>query len=166
MSGREIREKIKAIAGNQGTAFFTAEVVKVDGSTCTVEYAGSKLTGVKMFSIGAEGEFLIKPATGSMVTVADLSGGLKRDLCLLKIDKVEQMKLEHDGLVFDIDGKAGKIEISSKGVSLTGLLTSLADILKTLKVAVAAPNAPSGTITPDTLALVNKFETDLKRLLK
>ena len=76
------------------------------------------------------------------------------------------MKLEHDGLVFDIDGKAGKIEISSKGVSLTGLLTSLADILKTLKVAVAAPNAPSGTITPDTLALVNKFETDLKRLLK
>ena len=75
MSGREIREKIKAIAGNQGTAFFTAEVVKVDGSTCTVEYAGSKLTGVKMFSIGAEGEFLIKPATGSMVTVADLSGG-------------------------------------------------------------------------------------------
>lgn len=166
MSAREIREKIKAIAGSQGMTLFTAEVVKVDGPICTVEYAGAKLTGVKIFSIGAEGKFLIKPVTGSMVTVADLSGGLKRDLCLLKIDAIEQMKIEHDGLVFGIDGKAGKFEISSKGVSLTGLLTSLADILKTLKVAVLAPNAPSSTITPDTLTLVEKFETDLKRLLK
>ncbi|GAB1403036.1 hypothetical protein MASR1M74_02140 [Lentimicrobium sp.] len=166
MSAREIREKIKAIAGEQASVVFTAEVVMVDGASCTVDYGGRRFTGVKLFSIGPEGKFIIKPAPGSMVTVADLSAGLRRDLCLLKIDKIEQLKIEHEGLVFDIDGKAGKFEISSKGVSLTGLLTSLADILKTLKVAVLAPNAPSSTITPDTLTLVNKFETDLNRLLK
>lgn len=166
MSAREIREKIKDIAGNQGMTLFTAEVLKVEGATCTVEYAETQLSGVKLFSIAAEGEFLLKPAIGSMVTVADLSGGLKRDLCLVKIDKIEQIKLAHNGLVFDIDAKNEKFEISIQGVSLKSLFTDLTFIMKSLKVMVLAPNAPSGTVTLDTLNLINSFEMDFKRLLK
>lgn len=166
MSVREIRERIKDIAGVQGSPFFTAQVVKVEGSTCTIEYAGTKLTGVKLFSIGDGGKFIIKPLAGSMVTVADLSAGLRRDLCLIKIDQVEQMKLENENIVFDIDGRSGKFEIRSGNLSLAKLLLSLADIIKGLKVGVLSPNAPSGPIAPDSLALLNKFETDLKQLLK
>ncbi len=166
MSAREIREKIKAIAGEQASVVFTAEVVMVDGASCTVDYGGRRFTGVKLFSIGPEGKFLIKPAPGSMVTVADLSAGLRRDLCLLKIDKIEQLKIEHEGLVFDLDGRAGKMELSSNGVSLSGLFSQLARIIKGLKVSVLSPNAPSGSPTPDTIALVQAFETDLNRLLK
>lgn len=162
----EIREKIKAIAGSPGVVMFTAEVTAVRDSFCTVEYGGNKYNDVMLFSVGQQGKFLLKPAIGSMVTVADLSGGLKRDLCLLRIDKLERLRIEHNGLIFEIDGQAAKIDMSNKTVSLSSIFEKLAEILKTLKVSVLSPNAPSGTITPDTIALVNSFEMEFKSLLK
>ncbi|MCK9452867.1 MAG: hypothetical protein M0Q90_14325 [Bacteroidales bacterium] len=162
----EIREKIQAIAGNQGVVMFTAEVVDVDDTFCTIDYGGNKYGGVMLFSIGQQGKFLLKPAIGSMVTVADLSAGLKRDLCLVRIDKLERFKIEHNGLVFEIDGESAKIDMSHNGVSLSTIFEKLAEILKTLKVAVLTPNSPSGAITPDTLALVTGFEMAFKSLLK
>lgn len=167
MSGREIREKIEAIAGGTNNSIiFTAEVVKVNGDSCSIQYGEMELSGVKLFSIGAAGNFLIKPAIGTMVTVADLSGGNKRDMVIIKIDKVEQLKFEHNKLVFDLDGKASKIEISSKQVSLLSLFDELINIIKNLKVNVLAPNSPSATVTPDVLLLLEKFESSIKQLLK
>ncbi len=162
----EIREKIQAIAGNQGVVMFTAEVKEVGDIYCTIEYGGNRYTDVMLFSIGQQGKFLLKPAIGSMVTVADLSAGAKRDLCILRIDKLERFRIEHNGLVFEIDGQSAKIDMSHDGVSLSSIFEKLTEILKTLKVSVLAPNTPSGTITPDTLALVNSFETSFKSLLK
>ncbi|KAF0203156.1 MAG: hypothetical protein FD170_1428, partial [Bacteroidetes bacterium] len=145
---------------------FTAEVVSVTDVDCTVKLADLEITGVKLFSIGAEGKNTIKPAKGSMVTVLDLSNGKLRDLCLVKVDEPEFIKFDLDGLVLELDAMTGKADISSGRVSLKSLFESLATILTSLKVAVLAPNAPSGTITPDTLTLVNKFKTDFKALLK
>jgi hypothetical protein len=42
----------------------------------------------------------------------------------------------------------------------------LANILNNLKVGVVSLGAPSGTITPDVLILVNQFSTRINSLLK
>lgn len=167
MKGSEIKEIIRDISGcTKNPVVFTAEVVKVSGNTCSIQYGEMELSGVKLFSIGDAGNFLIKPAVGTMVTVADLSGGNKRDMVIIKIDKVEQLKFEHNKLVFDLDGKSSKIEISSKQVSLLSLFDELINIIKNLKVNVLAPNSPSATVTPDVLLLLEKFESSIKQLLK
>ncbi|PKP46814.1 MAG: hypothetical protein CVT94_13450 [Bacteroidetes bacterium HGW-Bacteroidetes-11] len=165
-NAREIREALIKIIGAPDASAFTAEVVSSTDTDCTVKLADLEISGVKLFSIGAPGKNTIKPAKGSMVTVLDLSNGKLRDLVLIKVDEPEFMKFDLDGLVLELNAKTGKIDVSSGRVSLKGLFDSLATILTTLKVAVLAPNAPSGTITPDTLTLVNKFKTDFKALLK
>lgn len=167
MSGsREIREAIQRIVGVPDASAFTAEVVSVSDTDCTVTLSGLEISGVKLFSIGAQGKNTIKPAKGSMVTVLDLSNGKLRDLCLVKVDQPELIKFDLDGLVMELDAKTGKLDVSSSGVSLKSLFNSLAEIIQGLKVGVLAPNAISGPVSPDTILLVNKFKTDFNTLLK
>ena len=163
---REIREAIQRIVGVPDASAFTAEVVSVTDVDCTVKLADLEITGVKLFSIGAEGKNTIKPAKGSMVTVLDLSNGKLRDLCLVKVDEPEFIKFDLGGLVLELDAITGKVDISSAGISLKGLLEAMATIIEGLKVGVLSPNSISGPVSPDTLLLVNKFKLDLNTLLK
>ena len=101
-----------------------------------------------------------------MVTVLDLSNGKLRDLCLVKVDEPEFIKFDLDGLVLELDATTGKVDISSAGISLKGLLEAMATIIEGLKVGVLSPNSISGPISPDTLLLINKFKLDLNTLLK
>jgi len=162
---KEIREAIKSIVGEYPEGIFTAEVISSTETECDIQYGDTKFTGVSLFS-SDDGKLLIKPAKKSMVTVADLSGGKFRDLAIIKVDKAELIRFEHEGLKFEFDGDSKKFELATNGANLKDILESIATILKSLKVAVLAPNAPSGTITPDTLTLVEKFESDIKMLLK
>ncbi len=170
MSGRakEIREAIQWISssGNTPSAIFVAEVISSTDQDCKVRVGDMELTGVNLLSVVSEGDLLIKPAPGSMVTVIDFSRGAFRDLCVVKVDRPELIRFGHQSLAFELDGKSGKVEVSGNGVSLRSLFESLSGLIKGLKVAVLAPNAPSGTITPDTLALVTEFEMKFKQLLK
>lgn len=165
---REIREAIQRISsgGNVPSAFFIAEVVSATDKDCTVRVGDLVLTGVNLLSVVSDGDLIIKPAAGSMVTVIDFSQGQFRDLCVIKIDRPEIIRYSHQSLIFELNGSTGKLEVSGNGISLRDLFESLAGLIKSLKVAVLAPNAPSGTITPDTLTLVTKFETQFKQLLK
>lgn len=165
---KEIREAIQRIStgGNVPSAIFVAEVVSSTDKDCKVRIGDLELTGVNLLSVISDGDLLIKPASGSMVTVIDFTQGQLRDLCVIKIDKPELIKYTHKSLSFELDGKTGKLDVTGNGVSLLSLFESLSNIIKSLKVAVLAPNAPSGTITPDTLTLVTQFETRFKQLLK
>lgn len=165
-SEREIREAIQKIAGAQGASAFTAEVVSVTDTDCTVKLSDLEISGVKLFSIGVEGKNTIKPAKGTMVTVLDLSNGKLRDLVLVKVDEPELIRFDLDGLVMELDATTGKIDVSSGGISLKSLLNSIATIIQGLKVGVLAPNSISGPVSPDTIALVNKFKADFNTLLK
>lgn len=165
---KEIREAIQRISsgGNVPTAIFVAQVVSATDKDCKIRIGDLVVTGVNLLSIVSDGDLVIKPAPGSMVTVVDFSQGELRDLCVIKVDKPELIKYAHQSLTFELDGNNGNVEVSGNGVSLRDLFEALSGIIKTMKVAVLAPNAPSGTITPDTLALVTEFETKFKQLLK
>ena len=83
---RDIKEAIRAIAnGGGGKTFFTAEVVKVTGDTCTVKSDDFEMSDVAICAIGgASGNSLVVvPKVGSTVLIADLSDGTRRDLCIV-----------------------------------------------------------------------------------
>ncbi|MDD4373489.1 MAG: hypothetical protein PHG67_06200 [Bacteroidales bacterium] len=163
----QIKEAIQQMIQTGTTLWlFTAEITAVQQNTVTVKYTDLELNNVKLYSILTPGNLLCKPKTGSMATIADLSGGKLRDLVLLKADELQQIIFDENGLYIDIDTTTGLIEIKNNNQSLKGLLNDLADIIKSLKVNVLAPNAPSGSVTPDTLLKVTQFETALQQLLK
>jgi hypothetical protein len=163
---RTIREHIRDISGlkDLGAPFFTATVTKVSDTDCSVMYGALELSGVKLFSIGDPGTFLVKPKKGSLVTVADLSQGKLRDLVIIKADKVELIKYAENGLTVEIDSVSKKVDISNNTTSLTKLMTAVYDIIS--KLTVSTPNGPSGTPLPPTVMALEKFKTDFQTLLK
>jgi hypothetical protein len=162
---REIKEALKKIVGESPEVIFTAEVTRVTESECDIKYGEFTFTGVSLFCADG-GNLLVKPAKNSMVTVADLSNGNYRDLIIIKVDKADLIRLEHEGIQFEMDGASKKFNLSTSEVNLKDILVSIATILKSLKVLVAAPNSPSGTITPDVVTRVEKFESDINKLMK
>lgn len=185
MSGEigKIREAIQRIAGTYqpGSVLFTAEVTAVTETDCTIKIGEMEVTGVKLFSIEEAGNLLVKPVVNTMVTVADLSGGQLRDLVVIKVDKVELVKYEQDGLIvlidsvnkivkvengltMLIDGGDSKASVSNDNASLKDLFASIADILQTLTV--STPAGPSGTPLPPTIQKITQLNTDLNNLLK
>jgi hypothetical protein len=165
----EIKQSLTHIAGKAQTSHvFTAEVVSASSTSSdavvAVKYGEMILTGVKLFSIVAAGGLLVKPAVGSTVTVLDMSRGQFRDLVIIKTDTPELVRMELNGLTIEADTVAGKVAVSASGVSLKGLMQSLATIIKQLTV--STPAGPSGTPLPPTMQAVVQFETDFKKLLK
>jgi len=87
---REIRNHIKEIAGKTPVPLFVAEVITVADTDCIVKVGNVAFPDVHFFCQETEaGNLLIKPQIGSMVMVADLSGGGLRDLHIIKTDKVD-----------------------------------------------------------------------------
>ena len=98
---RDIKEAIRAIAnGGGGKTFFTAEVVKVTGDTCTVKSDDFEMSDVAICAIGgASGNSLVVvPKVGSTVLVADLSDGTRRDLAIVKYTEIESITINGGNL--------------------------------------------------------------------
>ena len=122
---RDIKEAIRAIAnGGGGKTFFTAEVVKVTGDTCTVKSDGLEMSDVAICAIGgASGNSLVVvPKVGSTVLIADLSDGTRRDLCIVKYTEVESITINGGNL-------GGLVKIQE----LTNKLNALEDDINSLK---------------------------------
>ena len=71
---QDIKELIRAIAGQGDGLMFVGEVKSVDGDSCTVAVGQLELTDVRLTaaSDGEEGKLLLTPKEGSKVLVADL----------------------------------------------------------------------------------------------
>ena len=162
----EIKMLISGMGEKTFTQLFTAEVVACSDVDCTVMLGMMELSGVKLFSIGAAGELVIKPAVGSMVTVADLSKGLQRDMCLIKVDKPELVRFEHNGLKIEFDGLAKKVEISSNGINLKDLFGSIHDMIDALTKGVLVQGSTLAVLAPTVPVDLIAFETKFKTLLK
>ncbi len=94
---RQIKESIQVIARNNKELFFRAKVISVQDNTCTVEYQGTILSEVLLTA--AEGDdMVITPKTGSYVLILDLSHGEKRDLVVIKYDKIEKIVINQGSL--------------------------------------------------------------------
>lgn len=120
---KDIRESIKRIAGAKGMPLFAAEVTAVDGKTCTVKHGTLELSDVRLVSVAnkSTNHIVVTPATGSVVLVADLSGGDMRDLAVIQYGEIEKITINGGDL-------GGLIKIDD----LTAKLNSLADTVNSL----------------------------------
>ena len=79
----KIKQLLQQITGTEQSVFLfrPMEVVSVEGDTCRARLDELEIPGIRLAAIegGADGGLLLKPATGSIVLVADLSCGELRD---------------------------------------------------------------------------------------
>lgn len=115
-----------------------AEVVKVEGETCTVDLGGLELSGVRLRAVadGSDTGLLLSPKVGSYVLVADLSDGALRQLAVIAYSEVDTISI-HGG------DKGGLVNIEN----LKNNLDSLRRYVEALKSAVATGLNGVGTST-------------------
>jgi hypothetical protein len=89
---KEIGESIKRIAGTfrENELIFSATVEKVNETSCDIKSGDAILTGVKLQAFDTDNGILIKPVKNSLVIVADLSRGKKRDLRVVLFSEIEE----------------------------------------------------------------------------
>ena len=122
----EIKQIIRNIAAyNSGLTLFEAVVTESKDTECSIKYQGLEHKNVRLVCGFSQSltTMIIKPAVGSTVLAADLSGGKMRDLVVLMVEKAETV-------IFN-GGKLGgliKIEDLTKKLNdLTDKVNALVD---------------------------------------
>ena len=154
---QDIKEAIRTIVGkgNGGSLFLVGEVKSVDGESCTVDVAGLEIDEVRLTAVndGADGKLLLTPKEGSMVLLADMSGGTLRDLAVVGFTNVEKVEATCDSIELNGGDNGGLVNIES----LKNNLDSLKKYVEAMKSAIAngftsvgastAANGPAGRAT-------------------
>jgi len=125
----EIKQIIRNIAAyNSGLTLFEAVVTESKDTECSIKYQGLEHKNVRLVCGFSQSltTMIIKPAVGSTVLAADLSGGKMRDLVVLMVEKAETM-------IFNGGKLGGLIKIEE----LKKSLDSLKQYCEDLKTAVA-----------------------------
>lgn len=162
----KLNEVLKgALIPGKARVLFVCTITEITGDTCTVDVGGLVLTGVrlKVEIGGTANNLLVIPVVGSSVLVGSLTGDMK-DLIVLKCERVKSLTLVEGDLKVDIDAETNKIGITNGVVNLKGLFQELTDLIRGLKV--FTPAGPSGLPLPGSIAALNAFETNFKKLLK
>lgn len=143
---RRIRE-LSAAAG--GSALFTAEVKSVEGETCTVSLGSVDLPDVLLTPAddGRAAKLVITPKTGSMVTVADLSGGELRRLAVVHWGEVEKVALSAASIEINGGRNGGLVNIGALTQKVNDLVRAFNSHTHTVTTAGTAA-AQSGEAAP------------------
>ena len=162
---RNIRELIISDPTFKNLKPIVGVVKSIEDDTCTVEISEDfSISGVKLKSTANNKDnFLLIPKVGSTVTILSLDGTVG-NLCIFKIDVLEKILYNENGLRFEIDSTDGKIKIKNKTSSLFNLMQDLVNLLKGLQV--YTNTGPSGNPLPNSIIAIEKFENDFKSLLK
>lgn len=92
----KIKQLLQQITGTEQSVFLfrPMEVVSVEGDTCRARYNELEIPGIRLAAIegGADGGLLLKPATGSIVLVADLSCGELRECSVIGYSEIESLE--------------------------------------------------------------------------
>lgn len=161
----QLSAALQQAATKVNVVFTTAEVVSIQGDTCTVNAAGIEVDSVRLRATRKETDIkiLITPAVGSYVLVGSLSGDWK-EVAVLAVDVADSISVINGDFSAEIDARNGTFSISGNGVSLLDLFQQISDIVTNLKV--NTPSGPSTGLLPDSLNALNTFQTDFKKLLK
>lgn len=105
---QDIKEAIRQISGgNRGGngLFLVGKVKSVEGETCTVDVAGLVLDEVRLTAVndGTDGKLLLTPKADSMVLMADMSGGMLRDLAVIGYTHIEKGEASFDQIAIEAD---------------------------------------------------------------
>ncbi len=163
---RKLAELLKGInKGTDALPIFNAEVISVQGESCTVMVNEMELEDVRLKATinGESNKIIVTPKVGSIVLIGSLTGDLT-DSAVLKVDEIEKLEYEQDGLKVLIDSTDGKLKIENNTVSLVDVFQKLTDLLRSFKV--YTPSGPSEAPLPDTLLDITDFENKFKSILK
>lgn len=130
---KEIKEAIKSIVGVPGMMFVMGKVESVGDETCSVKIADRLVINDVRLNASADGNadnILIKPKVGSMVLMADLSGGELRSLVVISFSALESMTVKFEG---DVVINGGENEGLVKVVELTEKLNAIENDINNLK---------------------------------
>ena len=122
----EIKQLIRNIAAyNSGLTLFEAEVTESEDTECTIKYQGLEHKNVRLVCGFSQSltTMIIKPAVGSTVLAADLSGGKMRDLVILMVEQAETV-IFNGG---ELGGLVKIEELTKKLNDLTGKVNALVD---------------------------------------
>lgn len=129
----EIRNAIKNIAGGGGSVYVMGEVVSVESEICTVKIAGRLTVSDVRLNASADGNennILAKPVKGSMVLMADLSGGELRDLVIIALSEIDTLTVKFAG---DVVVNEGKNDGLVKVIELTQKLNAIEKDINNIK---------------------------------
>lgn len=134
---KEIKEVIKSIAGVPGMMFVMGKVESVGDETCSVKIADRLVINDVRLNASADGNadnILIKPKVGSMVMMADLSGGELRSLVVISFSALDTMTVMFDGEVVinggENEGLVKVVELTKKLNAIEDKINALEDALK------------------------------------
>lgn len=104
----KIKQLLQQITGTEQSVFLfrPMEVVSVEGDTCRARYNELEIPGIRLAAIegGADGGLLLKPATGSIVLVADLSCGELRECSVIGYSEIEALTYRHGDTTVTMNG--------------------------------------------------------------
>ena len=123
---QEIKELIRAIAGQDGMGglVFVGKVESVDGDSCTVSVGALDLTDVRLTAAtdGEDGKMLLTPKEGSMVLVADLGQGTRRDLAVVGYTHIEKIEATCSQITLNGGDLGGLVKIEKLTEKINGLV--------------------------------------------
>lgn len=145
---RKLSELLKGMQPPQTTdqVFFTATMVSVEGTTCTVKIDDLELSEVRLKATetATSNQVVLIPKPGCEVLVGSQSGDLS-SLFVIHCDIID------------------KIEITCNGQNVMVLLS---DWLKTLAGAKIIVGNSTGTFEPSVISKLNSIETQFKQIFK
>jgi len=137
-NAQKIKEIIRKIAGGSEIGAFTAEVVSVEGDTCTVQVNSLQIPDIRLNAVSNDStnKLIITPVVGSVVGIIDM-GGESRDLTVFQFTEI-------DHITVNGGSNGGLVNINV----LTAWMAKVKTDLTTISTALNGLGAPI-TITTD-----------------
>ncbi len=160
----ELKRRFRDMMPKQGMITIDGVVTAITGDTCSVMVDDIELEDVRLkATANGKDSVLMVPVVGSHVLMISTDGSID-NLTVIKCDQVTKFLYNQNGVAVEIDSESKKISVKNDEINLYQLFEDLTGLLKTLKV--STPVGPSGVPLPDTIAKLNEFETNFKKLLK
>lgn len=125
---QKIRELIRKIAGGESVGAFTAEVVSVEGDTCTVEVNGLQIPEVRLNAVSNDStnKLIITPVVGSVVGIVDM-GGENRDLTVFQFTEIDSIVWNGGSLGGLTKTKELKTQLAKLTTRVDGIISAIED---------------------------------------
>ncbi len=146
----KIRRSIKSIASTgSGYGIYLAEVLEVSGQTCSVRIDGITLSDVKLRAIintKHQSQLLITPKVGSLILVADLSGGKFTDMVVFAFSEIEKVELTAPKIVLNGGKNEGTVKVQPLVDRLNALENDINSLKRIFTTWTPAPNDGGATL--------------------
>lgn len=159
----ELKRRLRDLVNAQRNHPLHGRVTAVNGDTCSVLIGGLELSNIRLKSTtGGDNRLLITPKIGTDVTLLSSDGTID-NLSVIIVDRIAKLELKEADFRLEIDCEAKKLGFGNSETNIYQLMDDLQQLLKQLKV--HTPSGPSGTPLPDSIARIEQFESDFKKIL-